>query len=61
MGKGVFAARIDTPGAVMSGFIMSCPIVLGPRDEKAAMIGAGAYAFSPPLILAEAPAPEELM
>src|SRR5918994_5091422 len=36
------AARMSTPGAEMSGFRMS-PFVarLGPRDEKAAISGAG--------------------
>ena len=51
------AARTSCPGAVMSGFSWSIEARLGPRDENAAMSGAGTLVLTTPCaIVAVAPA-----
>jgi hypothetical protein len=62
---GVFAARIWTPGAVMSGFSRS-PVLRvlgssGPRDENAAIVLPPPNSFEPPESDAFAPAPADVM
>ena len=50
---GATAASTSCPGAAMSGFRMSpSPARIGPRDEKAAMNGAGRSFVGVPLEIA---------
>ena len=56
-GVGVSAARMSTPGAVMSGLGMSGTGDWGPREEKEAITSAGRAAGLLPPILTSAAAP----
>jgi hypothetical protein len=38
--RGEYAAKISTPGALISGFIISGNRGFGPREEKLAILGA---------------------